>query len=138
MKLSKNFTLDECTFSATAENLGIENDPTNEQIENIKALVENILQPIRDYFGVPVTINSVFRCKELNEAVKGSGNSQHLCNNNSAAADIYVNAIKMQKVFDYIKDHLDYDQLINEKNLSWIHVSYRRDGKNRKQSFAIK
>lgn len=137
MKLTANFTLDECTYSNDAEKYDIENYPNADQIENIKALMEEVLQPVRDHFKTPIHINSCFRSKELNTKIKGAANSQHMALNGSAAVDFVVPGAKMIDVYNWIKDNLIYDQLINEYNLSWIHVSFKRIGKNRKQNFAI-
>lgn len=133
MNLSKNFTLEELTYSATANTYKISNKPNAEQIENLKRLAMNILQPIRDKFGV-VRISSGFRSAELNKKVGGKSNSQHL---KGQAVDIgYVAVTKPKDVFKYIKDNLDYDQLLYETAgpVVWIHVSYVSKEKNRHQA----
>lgn len=133
MQLTKNFTLEELTYSATANAYKISNKPNVEQIENLKRLAINILQPIRDKFGV-VRISSGFRSAELNKKVGGKSNSQHL---KGYAADIcYANSPKLKEVFKYIKDNLDYDQLLYEifGGVHWIHVSYVSKEKNRHQA----
>lgn len=133
MNLTKNFTLEELTYSATASVLKIPNKPNKEQIENLKRLAISILQPIRDKFGA-VTISSGFRCNELNKKVGGKPNSQHL---KGQAADIgYVNKTNPKDVFKYIKDNLDYDQLLYENSggIIWIHVSYVSKEKNRRMA----
>lgn len=134
MNLTKNFTLEELTYSATANAYKISNKPNTEQIENLKRLAINILQPIRDKFGV-VRISSGFRSTELNKKIKGSAkNSQHMT---GQAADIgEVKGAKLKDVFKYIKDNLDYDQLLYEISggVIWIHVSYVSKEKNRHQA----
>lgn len=133
MNLTKNFTLEELTYSATANALKIPNNPNEEQIESLKRLAINILQPIRDKFGV-VGISSGFRSVRLNEKVNGKPNSQH---KTGEAADIgYVKGTRLKDVFKYIKDNLDYDQLLYEiaGGVIWIHVSYVSKEKNRHQA----
>lgn len=134
MNLTKNFTLEELTYSATANAYKISNKPNAEQIENLKRLAINILQPIRDKFGV-VRISSGFRSTELNKKIRGSAkNSQHM---KGQAADIgEVKGAKLKDVFKYIKDNLDYDQLLYEISggVIWIHVSYVSKEKNRRMS----
>ena len=134
MNLTKNFTLEELTYSATANAYKISNKPNKEQIENLKRLAINILQPIRDKFGV-VRISSGFRSTELNKKIRGSAkNSQHMT---GQAADIgEVKGTKLKDVFKYIKDNLDYDQLLYEiaGGVIWIHVSYVSKEKNRHQA----
>lgn len=130
MKLSENFTLEELTHSNTAILNNIENIPNKEEIENLKELCENVLQPIRDKYGKPIYINSGYRCPTLNRKVGGVSNSQHLAQR-GAAADIHSDDNK--ELWDLIASmDLEYDQLIDESNLSWIHISYNK-GKNRKQ-----
>ena len=90
-----------------------------------------MLDPLREWYGKPVTVNSGYRCPQLNRMVGGAASSQHL---KGEAADITAGSKEEnRKLFDYIKSHLPFDQLIDEKNYSWVHVSYKRDGNNRKQ-----
>ena len=135
MKLSKNFTLEEFIRSSTAESMGIDNVPKDEEvIENMKALCLEVLQPLRDYVGAPIHINSGYRCKALNEALDGVKGSQHL---SGQAADIHVeNTEHLLKMMHFIMDETDFDQLIWEKNkagVQWLHVSHKRNGNNRHQ-----
>ena len=134
MKLTTNFTLNELVYSVTAEANKIDNRPNVKVVANLKALCENVLQPLRDYLGCPVIVSSGFRCAELNKKVGGRPNSQHLL---GEAADFVVPQRNLKDAFNYIKGHLKYDQLLFEYDLSgnrWIHVSYRADGKNRRQA----
>ena len=126
--LSKNLSLSEMTKSTTAKRRGIDNSPTEEHIENMKVLAENIFQPIREHFGVPFSISSGYRSEALNKAIGGSKTSQH---SKGLAIDIdrdYNFDPNNAQVFHYIKDHLNFDQLIwefgTEENPSWVHVSY--------------
>lgn len=137
MNLSKNFTLTEFTKSQTALRLGIDNTPNEEHLQAAIALFENVVQPIRDAFGVPMTINSGYRGPELNKAVGGSSSSQHC---NGEAVDIEIPGYANYDVAKWIEDSLEYDQLILEfytpgiPDSGWVHVSYKADGNNRKQS----
>lgn len=132
MKLSKNLTLAEATKSATAIRLGISNDPTIEHLENLKATAENIFQPIREHFGVPVAVTSGYRSEALNAAIKGSSRSQH-CKGEALDidADVY-GKISNSEIFEYAKDHLVFDQMIwefgDEQNPAWVHISYKKEG----------
>lgn len=128
VKLSPNFSLSELTFSPTAVRLGINNEPDAEQIKCLSELVTHVLQPLRDYFARPVTINSGYRSNALNRAVGGAIDSQHT---KGQAADIRIIGFTNDLLWQYIDDNLPYDQLILEhvpaKNAhqGWVHVSYR-------------
>ena len=139
MKLSKNFTYEELCHSNVAERKGINNRPRTKEeekrvIENLKALCMEVLQPLRDFLGKPVVISSGYRCPELNKAVGGVRNSQHM---KGEAADIHVeNTEHLLKIMHFIMDETDFDQLIWERNRAgtqWVHVSYKREGVNRHQ-----
>ena len=134
MKLSMHLDLSEVTRSDMAKRRGISNMPTPEHIENFKILAENIFEPIRKHFGVPIFVSSGYRSKELNTAIGGSLTSQHLL---GQALDLDMdgtkNGVTNKMVFDYIKANLNFDQLINEFNYSWVHVSFNTKGKQRKQ-----
>jgi hypothetical protein len=108
--------------------------PTPEHIENFKILAENIFEPIRKHFGVPIFVSSGYRSKELNTAIGGSLTSQH-CLGQALDLDMdgTKNGVTNKMVFEYIKANLNFDQLINEFNYSWVHVSYNPKGKQRKQ-----
>ena len=134
MNLTQNFTLNELVYSVTAEANKIDNRPNVKVVANLKALCENVLQPLRNSLGCPVIVSSGFRCAELNKKVGGRPNSQHLL---GEAADFVVPQRNLKDVFNYIKAHLPYDQLLFEYNSAgdrWIHVSYRADGKNRRKA----
>lgn len=130
----KYFTIEEMTKSSTATAKGIDNTPSEEGVLKLQKLIEAVLDPLREWYGKPIKINSGFRCEALNEAVGGSDTSQHRL---GEAADITVGTKKgNKKLFEYIKDNLPFDQLINESNFSWVHVSYR-EGRLRKQVLAL-
>ena len=135
MKVSSNFSLKELTASDTAERLDIDNSPNDEQIMSLAVLANRVLQPVRDQFGV-VTITSGLRSQALNEAVKGSKTSSH-CRGEAADFECFkVSNIELAK---WVREHLDYDQLILEfyrkgdPHSGWVHCSFKRDGSNRKQ-----
>ena len=129
MNLTRNFTLSELIKSDTAIRKGINNKPNAEQIEKLKLLCENILQPVRDHFG-RVKITSGFRSVELCLAINSSANSQHA---RAEAADFEVMGTDNAELADWINKNLDYDQLIlefytpGEPNSGWIHCSYTPD-----------
>lgn len=118
----KYFTLKELTRSATAEAKGIDNTPTPEVEKNLTLLVENVLDPLRKLFGKPITVNSGYRCPELNKAVGGFKTSDHV---KGFAADITGGSKEEnERLFYLIKYNFNFKQLIDEKNFSWVHVSY--------------
>lgn len=124
------FKLIEFTASATARELDIDNTPSKDAIENIEALVSKVLDPLRDAFGKPIYVKSGYRSVDLNMAVGGVKNSQHM---KGEAADITVGSKEGNKwLFNYILDNLPFDQLIDEYNYSWVHVSVKADGCNRR------
>ena len=129
MNLSRNFTLSELIKSDTAIRKGINNNPNAEQIQKLKALCENILQPVRDHFG-RVKITSGFRSVDLCMAIGSSANSQHA---KAEAADFECVGVDNAELADWIKNNLPYDQLIveyytpGEPNSGWIHCSYIPD-----------
>ena len=139
MKLTKNFSLEEMYRSDTAQRCGIDNKPqTEEVVENLRALCTEVLQPLRDHLGRPVTITSGYRCKELNKRVGGVRNSQHL---KGEAADIRVkNREELIEMMKFLMDETQFDQLIWEKAgaTEWVHVSYKRNGNNRGRVFKFR
>ena len=140
MQLTNNFTLAELCKSQTALRKGIDNLPKDPDIvSKMQTLAEEILQPVRDKFG-PTVINSGYRCKKLNTAIGGSKKSQHCF---GEAADIEVPTLSNRDLAEWIKNNLDFDQLIlefyNGKDPSsgWVHVSYKNKDDNRKQVLTI-
>ena len=136
--VTTHFTIEELYASATAKARGIDNKPNVQQTINLVYLASNILEPLRKAMGEPIKIGSAFRSEKLNKAVGGAYNSQHL---KGQAADLCIDGDlkKGRRWFDYIKQHLNFDQLIWEKNPEtgnyWVHVSYVYPdfGRNRKQ-----
>ena len=137
MKISPNLNLAEIMRSDTAKRHGIDNTPTAEHLENFKLLADKVFEPIREHFKTPIFISSGYRSKALNSFIKGSASSQHCT---GQAIDIDMDGsngeVTNRMVFDFIKNKLDFDQLIwefgTDFNPDWVHVSYVK-GKNRKQ-----
>lgn len=128
----KWFTVAELCRSTTAEERGIDNTPTPQAIEGMTRLIEVVLDPLREAYGKPITTNSGYRSPALNAVTKGaSKNSQHM---RGEAVDITVGTKKGNKwLFDYIKNNLPFDQLIDEYDYSWVHVSLDADMCNRRE-----
>jgi hypothetical protein len=141
MQLSTNLSLAEVTRSETAKRRGISNMPTAEHIENFKKLAINIFQPIREHFGKPIIISSGYRSAELNKAIGGSLSSQH---SSGEAIDIDMDGtdITNAQIFNYIKDNLNFDQMIwefgTDANPDWVHVSFAANRSQRKQILVAK
>ena len=135
MQISKHLSFEECTHSETADKLGIvNNNPNLSVIENMKLLADKVFEPIREHFNAPINVSSMYKGLNLNQAVKGSITSQHC---SGQAMDIDSTKPTNKEIFDYIKKNLEFDQLINEHDYSWVHVSYT-NGKNRKQVLKAK
>ena len=131
MRLSKNFTLSEFTRSATASRKGIDNTPSEKHIENLQYLVSKVLQPMRNALG-PIRITSGYRSPALNRAIGGSTKSQH-CKGQAADIQIYKKGVmNNSRIYDYVlANNMEFDQMINEFDFSWIHISLKKEG-NRK------
>lgn len=136
----KYFTIDELCASDTARRKGIDNTPNADARLRMQILIEQLLDPIRAAWGGPITVNSGYRSPELNKKVGGVSNSQHM---KGEAADITVGSQEANKrLFDLIvrlreDGRIAFDQLIDESNYAWVHVSYR-SGKNRNQILHLK
>ena len=139
MKLTANISLDELIKSQVAERKGINNNPSPMQIENLKALAVNILQPLRSQFDKPLIISSGFRCAQLNIEIGSSVHSEHCADNKSAAADFEISGVDNKELAEWIKSNLEWNQLIlefyreGEPSSGWVHCSYSTD-LNKKQS----
>ena len=127
MNLSKSFTLNELTKSQEALRLGIDNTPNDEHVENLKILCEKILQPLRDFYGMPLSVSSGYRSADLCKAIGSSSTSQHT---RGEAADFEIFGIANKTLAEFIVANLDFDQCIlefwneNEPNSGWVHCSY--------------
>ena len=136
-RISKHISYKEAVGSNYAKQKGIKNKPNEEQVENMKLLAEEVFEPLREWVDAPIKVNSMFRSKELNSAIKGSLKSSHL---NGEAMDITSMGGKSNlEMFHWIKDNLEIDQLIWEfgSEPKWLHVSYNKD-KNRQQVLVTK
>jgi hypothetical protein len=135
MKLSENLTLNEVIKSNTATRRRINNEPTAEHLANLKVLAKVIFQPLRDALG-PISVSSGYRSYKLNKAIKGSKTSQH-CKGEALDLDndFKKDRVSNRSIFFYIKNNLDFDQLIwefgTEESPDWVHVSFNTTGKNR-------
>lgn len=132
--MGKYFTTDELCKSDTAKKKGINNTPTTEIKQKLEVLIDELLDPVREAWGKPIRVNSGYRCPKLNKAVGGVANSQHM---KGEAADLNAGSVSLNKqLFELIRTRYEYDQLIDEANYAWVHVSYVR--KNRKQVLHLK
>ena len=131
MKLSNNFSLKEMVKSQTAERKGINNNPSEDHMNNLKLLCENVLQPVRDHFGKPVVISSGYRSPELCEAIGSSSKSQHA---KGEAADFEIPGVDNMQLAMWISKNTKFDQLILEyyepgdPNSGWVHCSAVKEG----------
>ena len=132
MRLSKNFALSEITHSNTAKRLGIDNEPTETHLQNMQHLVDNLIQPLRDSIG-PIRISSGYRNPSLNRAIGGSRSSQH-CKGQALDIQFWeMGQMNNKVIYDWILDSgIEFDQMINEFDFAWIHISLKDKG-NRKQ-----
>ena len=134
MRISKHISYKEAVHSNTAKRRGIDNTPNEEQLYNMTKVAHNIFEPLRLYVGGAIKINSFFRSEELNKAIGGSSKSQHCQGCAIDIDDIYGHKTNYE-MFEYIRENLDFDQLIYEigdaTNPDWVHVSYVSTGDNR-------
>ncbi len=121
--MAKYFTFGEMVASDIAKAKGIDNTPDWQSIDNLRNLVEHVLEKVRALWGAPIHVNSGYRCEVLNKAVKGSKNSQHL---RGMAADITTGTIEgNRRLFDMVaQSDIQFDQLIDECGYQWLHISY--------------
>ena len=137
MKLSDNLLLAEVIKSNTAIKYGIDNSPTEEHLENLKAIAQNVFQRVREHFGKAIYVSSGYRSESLNKHIGGSSTSQH-CKGEALDLDAQVyGGLTNAQLFSYIEECITFDQLIWEFGSNtepdWVHVSYKKDGKNRGQ-----
>lgn len=138
MKLSDNLSLAEVIKSNTAIKYGIDNSPTEEHLENLKAIAQDVFQRVREHFGKAIYVSSGYRSEALNERIGGSSTSQH-CKGEALDLDAQVyGGLTNAQLFSYIEEWITFDQLIWEFGSNtepdWIHVSYKKDGNNRGQT----
>ena len=134
--ISKHITYKEATKSTTALRLGIENTPNDYELQNMELIAEKVFEPLRRAVNGPIKINSFFRCEELNKAIGGSSRSQH-CQGRAIDIDDVYGYVSNSYMYYYIKDNLDFDQLIwefgTDTEPDWVHVSYVDSDSNRKR-----
>jgi len=132
--LSEHFSLPEFVVSQTAIRKGIDNTPPSQAIINLQQLCIHVLEPIRKELGV-VNVSSGYRCPKLNKAIGGAATSQHT---EGKAADITVSGKSVAEVFEYVrKSGIDFDQMINEFDGAWLHISFNL-GNNRRECLLAK
>jgi len=132
--ISKHISYKEGTYSITATRLGFDNTPNNKQLDNMELVAEKVFEPLREWVGGPIKVNSFFRGSKLNKAIGGAKKSQHM---KGQAMDIDDTFGRMSnaEMYHWIKEYLDFDQMIwefgDDDNPNWIHVSYVSPEKNR-------
>ncbi len=134
--ISKHVSKKEGTFSNTATRKGIDNTPGSEELQNMELIAEKIFEPLRKAANGPIKINSFYRSVELNKAIGGSSKSQH-CQGRAIDVDDVYGYMSNKEMYNYIKNNLDFDQLIwefgTEDNPDWVHVSYVDVDNNRRR-----
>ena len=134
MKISEHISFQEAIKSNTALRRGINNEPNDYQITNMVGIAHNVFEPLREYVGGPIKINSMFRCEELNSAIGGSSRSQHIEGRAMDLDDTFGYKTNAE-MFEYIRKNLSFDQLIwefgDDNNPAWVHVSYISKDENR-------
>ena len=134
MKISDHITYAEAIHSNTAKRKNIDNTPNETQVEAMKLLAEKVFEPLREWVGGPIKVNSFFRSEALNEAIGGSGTSQH-CKGQAIDIDDVYGRKSNAEMYNWIKDNLDFDQMIwefgTDMQPNWVHVSYVSEEKNR-------
>ena len=132
--ISSHISYREGVYSTTATRKGISNTPNDEQLENMELVADEVFEPLRAWVNGPIKINSFFRSPELNTAIGGSSKSQH-CKGQAIDIDDTFGKATNAEMYHYIKDNLDFDQMIwefgNDDNPDWVHVSYVSAQKNR-------
>jgi zinc D-Ala-D-Ala carboxypeptidase len=137
MMLSKHFSLSELTKSDTAIRKGIDNTPNDQEVENLILLCNEILEPVREHYGIPFAPNSGFRCLDLNRAIGSSDKSQHVY---GKAVDFEIPGLDNKEVALWVMENCDFDQLIlefykeGEPSSGWVHCSYDVDKEHRKSA----
>ena len=132
--ISEHISYKEGTNSITAIRRGINNTPNDEQLANMELIADKMFEPLREWVGGPIKINSFFRSPELNTAIGGSSKSQH-CNGQAIDIDDTFHKATNAEMYHWIKENLDFDQMIwefgDDDNPDWVHVSYVSESENR-------
>ena len=133
-KLSKHVSYREGVYSRTAQRLGLKNDPSDVHLANMRLISEKVFEPLREFVGGPIKINSFYRGPELNKAIGGSSKSQH-CHGQAIDIDDTFGHMSNADMYYWIKDNLNFDQMIwefgDDNNPNWVHVSYVSPEENR-------
>ena len=134
--ISEHISYKEGVYSTTAMRRGIDNTPNDEQLNNMETIAEKVFEPLREWVGGAVKINSFFRSVKLNKAIGGSSKSQH-CHGQAIDIDDTFGVVANSDMYEYIKNNLDFDQLIwefgDDDNPNWVHVSYVSEDANRRR-----
>ena len=134
--ISKHISYKEGVYSRTATRLNIDNKPNDNQMQNMCLIAEEVFEPLRVWVGGPIKINSFFRSPKLNKAIGGSTKSQH-CHGQAIDLDDTFGRATNAEMFNFIREHLDFDQMIwefgNDDNPDWVHVSYVNEKDNRQR-----
>ena len=134
--ISRHISYKEGVYSRTATRLNIDNKPNDDQMQNMCLIAEEVFEPLRVWVGGPIKINSFFRSPELNKAIGGSTKSQH-CHGQAIDLDDTFGRATNAEMFDFIKENLDFDQMIwefgDDNNPNWVHVSYVSEDANRRR-----
>ena len=134
--ISEHISHKESVYSRTATRLNIDNNPNDRQLLNMETIADEVFEPLRMWVGGPIKINSFFRSPELNTAIGGSTKSQH-CRGQAIDIDDTFGRATNAEMYEFIKEHLDFDQLIwefgTDDNPNWVHVSYVSAQENRKR-----
>ena len=134
--ISRHISSKEGVYSSTAERKSIDNTPTEEHLCNMQVLAHNVFEPLREWVGGPIAINSFYRSPELNSAIGGSKTSQH-CKGQAIDIDDTYGRKSNAEMFEFIKNNLDYDQMIwefgDDENPNWVHISYVSEDQNRRR-----
>ena len=132
--ISEHISYKEGVYSITATRKGIDNTPGNDQLHFMEIIAEKVFEPLREWVGGPIKINSFYRCPELNKAIGGSATSQH-CKGQAMDIDDTLGRATNAEMFHWIKENLDFDQMIwevgDDDNPDWVHVSYVSPEENR-------
>jgi hypothetical protein len=136
MAISEHISYKESVYSRTATRLDINNEPNDEQMDNMCLIAQEVFEPLRMWVGGPIKINSFFRSPELNTAIGGSSKSQH-CQGQAIDLDDTFGRATNAEMYEFIKEHLDFDQIIwefgDDDNPDWVHVSYVSEKDNRRR-----
>ena len=134
--ISEHISYKEGVYSNTATRKGIDNTPGDDQLHFMEIVAKEVFEPLRTWVGGPIKINSFYRCSELNTAIGGSSMSQH-CKGQAMDIDDTFGKATNAEMYHFIKDHLDFDQMIwefgDDDNPDWVHVSYVSEEKNRRR-----